>query len=87
MLKALCERSAFFVAIIFGMDNAEERKVEILYKNWRNEKALRTIVPIEVWFGSTEWHTESQWLLKALDIEKDAERDFALKDIESWSKK
>lgn len=69
------------------MGNSAERQVEILYTNWRNEKAWRTIVPIEMWFGSTEWHKKSQWLLKALDVEKDAERDFALKDIVSWSKK
>jgi len=61
-----------------------KQQVKILYTNWRGEKAWRTIVPIEIWFGSTEWHKEAQWLLKAVDIEKDAHRDFALKDIERW---
>ena len=29
-------------------------------------------------FGSTQWHPEPQWLLQAWDVDKDAERDFAL---------
>jgi predicted DNA-binding transcriptional regulator YafY len=60
------------------------KKVAILYKNWKNETAERHIEPIEIWFGSTEWHKEDQWLLKALDLEKRQERDFALKDIIEW---
>lgn len=60
------------------------KDVEIIYTNWKNVKAKRIIRPIEVWFGKTEYHPEDQWLLKALDVEKDEERDFAMKDIEDW---
>jgi hypothetical protein len=66
------------------MDSVNEKQIKILYTNWRGEKAWRNIIPIEIWFGSTKWHEEKQWLLKALDVEKAAERDFALKDVESW---
>jgi hypothetical protein len=38
-------------------------------------------VPLAPWYGSTEWHPEPQWLLKARDVAKGAERDFAIKDI------
>jgi hypothetical protein len=55
--------------------------VTLAYTNWRGETAQRTIVPQRVWFGSTDWHPEPQWLLTALDAEKGAERDFALKDF------
>lgn len=58
--------------------------VEIIYTNWKNVKATRRILPIEIWYGKTEYHPESQWLLKALDIDKNEERNFAMKDIESW---
>ncbi len=58
--------------------------VEIVYTNWRGETAKRSIKPLEIWFGSTQWHKEEQWLLKAIDIGKNAERDFALKDIKDW---
>ena len=61
-----------------------EKSVKILYTNWRGEKSWRTIVPESIYFGSTDWHPEQQWLLRALDIEKNASRDFAMKDIASW---
>ena len=57
------------------------KHLRITYRNWRGETRERTIEPKEVWFGSTEWHPEDQWLLKALDVEKGEVRDFALKDI------
>ncbi|ELT48553.1 hypothetical protein D584_13934 [Brucella intermedia M86] len=55
--------------------------VMVLYTNYRGETSERTITPIRPWFGSTEWHPEPQWLLRAYDHNKGAERDFALKDF------
>ncbi len=62
-----------------------EKSVHILYTNWKGETAERHVVPIELWFGSTEWHKEEQWLLRAKDLDKGAIRDFALKDVLKWS--
>lgn len=53
----------------------------VTYTNWRGETAVRRIVPLRVWFGSTAWHPEPQWILTALDVDKDKERHFALKDF------
>lgn len=50
----------------------------VAYQNWRGEVAIREIKPICLWFGSTQWHPEDQWFLKAWDVEKQVERDFAL---------
>ena len=61
-----------------------EKTVKIVYKNYKGVTAVRHIVPIEILFGHNEWHTEDQWLMRALDVEKNAERTFALKDISSW---
>ena len=61
------------------------KSVTIIYTNWKNVKQERTIQPIEMWFGNTQYHPEDQWLLKALDLEKNEERDFAMKDIEAWT--
>lgn len=58
-----------------------EQTMRIHYTNWRGETAEREIIPVKVWFGSTEWHPEPQWFLAAIDVEKDAPRDFAMKDI------
>ena len=62
----------------------EERTVQIVYTNYRGETSLRRIVPERIHFARTEWHPEKQWLLDALDIEKNAMRSFALKDIRAW---
>jgi predicted DNA-binding transcriptional regulator YafY len=61
-----------------------KQAIKILYTNWRGETAERLILPVRLWFGTTEWHKHEQWLLRAVDIEKDAERDFALKDIHKF---
>lgn len=55
--------------------------VTLTYTNYRGETALRTILPKSIRYGSTEWHPEPQWLLLALDVEKNADREFALKDF------
>lgn len=58
--------------------------VVVLYTNYRGETALRRIVPNRIWFGHTDWHPEDGWLLDAFDLEKGAERSFAMKDIRVW---
>ncbi len=67
------------------MDIDSNKVVRILYKNYRGEIAYRNIRPEKIWFGSTQWHKEEQWLLDALDLEKDALRNFAMGDIQEWS--
>ncbi len=56
--------------------------VTLPYRNWRGETAVRSFIPRRLWWGSDEWHPEPQWLLTALDVEKDVERDFALSGFE-----
>jgi hypothetical protein len=58
-----------------------EQVVKVRYRNYRGEVAIRTIVPIKVWWGSTEFHPHKQWILTVWDCEKNAERDYALQDI------
>lgn len=61
-----------------------KKSVKIKYKNYREIISQRLIEPIQIRFGSTEWHPEPQWLLRAFDISKNAEREFAIKDIMHW---
>ena len=63
----------------------QKKAVTIVYTNYKGVTGTRRIVPIEIIFGHNEWHTEDQWLMRALDLEKNAERTFALKDIKSWA--
>ncbi len=62
-----------------------EKTVTVVYTNYKGVTAVRKIVPIEILFGHNEWHKEDQWLMRAFDTEKQAERTFAMKDIKSWS--
>lgn len=59
-------------------------RVIIDYTNWKGTRRVRTIQPINLFFGCDEWHKEPQWLLEALDIESNEHRTFAIKDIHSW---
>lgn len=52
------------------------------YTNWRGEKSTRRVRPIGLWHGSTDWHPTPCLLLKAVDLEKNAERDFKLVDFD-----
>lgn len=61
---------------------AGEGEFSMRYKNWRNETDIRRVKPISLWFGSTEFHKEEQWFLKAIDLDRSVERDFAIKDAE-----
>ena len=63
----------------------KEQQVKILYTNWKGVTAYRNIIPKSIEFKSTEWHKEKQWILNAFDIDKQADRGFALKDIKEWN--
>ncbi len=58
--------------------------VWIKYTNYKGERAWRRVLPREIKFGCNEWHKESQWLMFAIDLEKDAVRTFAMKDVHEW---
>lgn len=60
------------------------QRVEILYTNYKGERAWRRILPLKIWFGSTEWHPAEQWFMDAEDIDRKATRSFALCDIVNW---
>ncbi|MDR6431282.1 hypothetical protein [Brucella pseudogrignonensis] len=85
----LCDALADFVDSETGRGDWSEivtadlaiEPIKISYTNYRGENSIRTITPIKPWYGSTEWHPEPQWLLTAFDHEKQANRDFALKDF------
>ena len=65
--------------------NAEiERQVLIDYTNYKGERRSRIVVPKKIRFMETPHHKPAQWVLDALDLEKNAIRSYALKDIHSW---
>lgn len=58
--------------------------VRIDYTNYRGERAVRRVVPHRLYFGEVEWHSGTQWILDAWDVDKDAIRSFAMVDICRW---
>lgn len=57
------------------------KELQFVYKNWHGEVSTRTALPIKIWYGKTDWHPTEQWFIKAIDVEKGEERDFALIDM------
>ena len=91
MSRVLLGIVGFFMIIISQNSQATQsgipnmnHPIKVLYINWRGETAVRSIVPLRIYFGSTEYHQDEQWLLEVWDIERDAARVYALKDIKSW---
>jgi len=60
------------------------KPVTIDYTNYRGERGVRIIYPEKVFWGRNEWHPIDQWLMEAFDVEKNALRTFAMKDIHGW---
>lgn len=58
--------------------------INMRYKNWRGEVAVRTVIPQRIYWGSTEWHPNEQWLLEVLEVDKQVTRVFAVADIQEW---
>lgn len=67
-----------------GGSESSYHPVKIDYLNWRGERYVRSVEPQSIWFGSTRWHHEPQWLMKARG-EDGALKDYAMKDIKSWN--
>jgi hypothetical protein len=63
----------------------QERPFVFSYRNHRGEICDRRAILTSVRFGTSEWHQEPQWLLLAFDLDRQAEREFALADISAPS--
>lgn len=71
-------------------ENADEATAKIAigmtiqfdYVNWQGVKATRKAEVQSFHYGATEYHPEEQWLMSAWDSEKQANRVFAIKDME-----
>ena len=62
------------------------RIVLIKYTNHRGEFKPYRVIPHSIRFGRSPFHQGSeQWFLTATDVSRNVQRDFAMKDIASWS--
>ncbi len=65
--------------------NRFHQKVTIDYTNWRKERRMREIIPTSIAYAETNHHPGMQWLLFAIDVEDGKTKQFAMKDIHSWT--
>ena len=59
----------------------EGRTLKFEYVNWEGKQATRNVKPIIMYYGNNKYHRTDQYLLKAIDLDKNAERNFSVKDI------
>jgi predicted DNA-binding transcriptional regulator YafY len=64
-----------------AIEFAPGQVIRFRYKNWQGVVAERTARVVSLVYGSTEWHPEPQWLLRAFDFERQDVRLFALRDM------
>jgi hypothetical protein len=55
-------------------------EINVSYTNWRGVTSVRRVLLGDVRFGTTEWHEEPTWLIKAFDLDHPAQiwKDFDL---------
>lgn len=53
------------------------------YKNHKGEVAWRQVIPIRLYYGTTQYYPEEQYLLEARDMDKKECRTFAVSNIKS----
>ena len=58
--------------------------VKFTYKNYRGETRVRTVLPIDLCFGTSPYHEGEQWFLEGIDQDKKVTREFPMKDIKDW---
>lgn len=54
------------------------------YRNYKGEEGYRRVRPLSIRFGTSEWHTEPQWLMLADDLENKKTREFAMRDMSGF---
>lgn len=64
------------------MDNRPP--IRILYSNHRGEVVWREILPVQVYWGATDFYPEECWLLEAFDLMKNARRTFRMANVLRW---
>lgn len=69
-----------------GCDKILENPIVFEYKNWKGTVGIRKAIPIKIWYGESDYHEGNQWFMRALDVEKQENRDFAIIDIIKYIK-
>ncbi|MGD6876878.1 hypothetical protein [Bacillus infantis] len=63
------------------MEFLEAQHLIFDYVNWKGIKGRRRVIAESITFKSTDFHKEEQWIMMALDMDKQETREFAMKDM------
>lgn len=67
------------------MSTKSEQSVQIDYINWQEVRSVKHILPSgRLYFSSTQWHPEPQWLMEAEDLTEGVHRQYAMSGIRRW---
>lgn len=70
----------------FTMHDCVDEAVTLDYTNHKGERGVRKVVPLNIFFGTSEWHPgPAQWFMNVLDLDRSAARVYAMKDIHHWT--
>jgi predicted DNA-binding transcriptional regulator YafY len=61
--------------------------VKIRYTNYEGTTKDYRILPLAdraLYFGTSRWHPEPQWLLDAWDVDREVHRTFSMKHVLTW---
>jgi hypothetical protein len=65
----------------FYEDVKEGNVIIFMYTNWKGVLSKRKAIIKGFFIGKTDFHTDYQFFIKAIDLDKLEERDFAVNDI------
>ena len=54
------------------------------YVNFKGKDGYMNLKPLEVVYAGTEWNSNEQWLLRALNTDRNIIKDYPLKDVLWW---
>jgi predicted DNA-binding transcriptional regulator YafY len=63
----------------------DRKEVNIDYTDYKGVRSLRRILPVRLDYGKNQWHKENQYMIVALDLDRDEIRTFSIKDIHKWT--
>ena len=66
------------------MKTLDNKKVRLSYTDWFNETKNYIITPKIMYWGSTNYYPDVQWLMIAVNEETQEEEVFTLRSIHSW---
>lgn len=61
--------------------SSESLELRFGYTNWEGRNSQRRVRPISVRYGQSKWHPRDGWLMLAIDLDKNEEREFSMRDM------